>query len=173
VTCDRYRALFADHGIAAGRLAFAGGTTRAEQLAAIGSVDLALDSFPYSGGLTTLETLWMGVPVLTCPGDTFASRHSFGYVTTLNLEDLVAGDLDDYVRLAVAWDGDRERLAMVRAGLRARMLASPLCDAPGFAWDFAEACRLVWDRFRGADEGGFAPYARRHGFKGPTGPLRV
>ncbi len=147
LTRNRCRALFGDHGIPARRLVFAGGTSRADHLAAIGSVDIALDTFPYNGGLTTLETLWMGVPVITCPGRTVASRHSFGYLTTLGLGDLIAADPDGAIRLAVAWAGDRNRLAGIRAGLRARMLASPLCDAPAFARDFAAACRLAWDGF--------------------------
>ncbi len=146
VTRNRCRAAFADHGIPPRRLVFAGGTSRADHLAAIGSVDIALDSFPYSGGLTTLETLWMGVPVITCPGDTLASRHSFGYLTTLGLTDAVAADEQGYERLAATWALDRDRLGAIRAGLRSRMLASPLCDASGFARDFAMACRLAWDR---------------------------
>ncbi len=151
VTRNRCRAAFAEFGIAPKRLIFAGGTSRADHLAAIGSVDIALDSFPYSGGLTTLETLWMGVPVITCPGETLASRHAFGYLTTLGLDQAIAADLEAYEQRAVAWAGDREALAAVRAGLRARMLASPLCDAPGFAQDFATACRLIWSRFRAGE----------------------
>ncbi len=143
--CERYRALFAAAGIAPERLDFVGATSRSQQFADTGAVDIALDSFPYCGGLTTLETLWMGVPVITLPGETLCSRHSYGYLTTLGLEDMVAASLEDYVALAVAWAEAPARLAAARAGLRGRMLASPVLDVPGFVRAFETACRTVWD----------------------------
>ncbi|MEI6558518.1 MAG: tetratricopeptide repeat protein [Rhodospirillaceae bacterium] len=137
---------FAAHGIGAGRLDFLGGSSRAEHLAATASVDIALDSFPYSGGLTTLETLWMGVPVIVWPGETLCSRHSYGYLASLGCTDTVATDAGEYVERAVAWAGDRARLADLRAGLRARLLASPLCDRAGFTAALELACQMIWAR---------------------------
>jgi protein O-GlcNAc transferase len=110
----------------------------------MGTVDIALDSFPYSGGVTTLECLWMGAPVITLPGDSFASRHSLGYLATLGLGELVAASHDSYVDLACALARDAARLAGLRAGLRARMLGSPLCDAERFLRHFEQACRQAW-----------------------------
>ena len=137
---------FAAHGIVPERLEFFGGTPRAEHLAATGGVDIALDSFPYSGGLTTLETLWMGVPVIVRPGETLCSRHSAGYLASLGFTDTIAADTDHYVELAVSWAADLDRLAMVRAGLRARLLASPLCDRAGFTAALEQAFRTIWER---------------------------
>ncbi len=151
-TCPvaRARALerFAQDGIGADRLDLVGGTTRPEQFALTGTVDIALDSFPYCGGQTTLETLWMGVPVITTPGETLCSRHSYGYLTTLGLEDTIAPDLDGYVDLAVAWAADPARLAALRADLRRRILTSPLCDTAAFVRAFETACQTAWTRHR-------------------------
>ncbi len=144
---ERYRALFAGHGIGADRLEFAGGTSRAEHLAITGRTDIALDSFPYNGGLTTLETLWMGVPVITLPGATLCSRHSFGYLHTLGLTDHVAADSEHYVELAVALAAEQDRLAALRAGLRDRMRASPLCDADGFARELLATCGCLFAQY--------------------------
>ncbi len=137
---------FAVHGIGPERLEFLGGSSRPDHLAATAGVDIALDSFPYSGGLTTLETLWMGVPVIVRPGETLCSRHSTGYLATLGLSGTVAESTDRYVELAVEWAADLPRLAATRAGLRARMLASPLCDRAGFTAALEDAFQTIWRR---------------------------
>jgi predicted O-linked N-acetylglucosamine transferase (SPINDLY family) len=105
----------------------------ADYLATYNDVDIALDTFPFSGSATTCEGLWMGVPVITCPGETFASRHSLSHLSNLGLEEAIASDPDEYVNLAHALAGDAPRLATLRAGLRERMDASPLCDGQRFA----------------------------------------
>ncbi len=137
---------FAEHAIGPERLEFMGGTSRERHLAATASVDIALDSFPYGGGLTTLETLWMGVPVIVRPGETLCSRHSYGYLASLGFTETVAADAGQYVERAVAWATELPRLAETRAGLRARILVSPLCDRAGFTAALERACRAVWRR---------------------------
>ena len=141
----RFNELFAAQGIEPGRLEFLGYSPHAELLAEYQRIDLALDPFPYNGGLTTCEALWMGVPVVTCPGETFASRHSFSHLSNAGLKETIARDLDEYVELAVSLGGDLPRLAMLRAGLRERMAASPLCDGKRFAINFACLLREVWE----------------------------
>ena len=116
----------------------------AEYLAAYQQVDIALDPFPFSGSATTCEALWMGVPVITCPGETFASRHSLSHLSNVGLTETIARDLDEYVELAVALAGDLPRLAALRAGLRERMAASPLCDGQRFAANLVALLRDVW-----------------------------
>lgn len=146
-TQRRYKALFADHGIAEERLELMGATPLAEHLSWMQRTDIALDSFPYAGGRTTLEALWMGLPVIALPRETFGSRHSLSYLATIGLGGLAASDADHYVDLAVALASDPARLAAMRSGLRARMLASPLCDAERFTGDLAGALTGMWHRW--------------------------
>jgi predicted O-linked N-acetylglucosamine transferase (SPINDLY family) len=139
--------LFAGHGIAAERLEQIGGTSPADHLSAMRRVDIALDPFPYSGGRTTVESLWMGLPVITLPGETFCSRHSLGYLSNIGLGELAATSRDHYVDLAVTLANDKARLAGMRGGLRARMLASPLCDIDRFTAHLAAALTMMWRRW--------------------------
>jgi len=139
--------LFAGCGIDPARLEFLGFSAHSETLAQYRRVDVALDSFPYNGGLTTCEALWMGVPVVTCPGETFASRHSLSHLSNVGLTETVAGSLEEYVELAVSLAGDLSRLAALRAGLRDRMAFSPLCDGKRFAENFVEILRTVWQHW--------------------------
>ena len=90
---------------------FSAASPHAELLAEYNRIDLALDPFPYSGGVTTCEALWMGVPVVTCPGETFASRHSLSHLSNMGLTETIARDLDEYVEMAVSLAGDLPRLA--------------------------------------------------------------
>ncbi len=118
----------------AARLDLQGPAALADYFAAFDQVDIALDPLPYSGGMTTLDGLWMGVPVLTLPGAAPISRQGLSFMQTLGLaSDWVAQDENDYVRLAARWAADRAGLAALRAGLRERMAASALCDADRFA----------------------------------------
>jgi predicted O-linked N-acetylglucosamine transferase (SPINDLY family) len=112
-----------------------------------------LDPFPYSGGLTTCEALWMGVPVVTTPGATFASRHSASHLSNAGLTDWVAEDAAAYVGIAVAAAADLPGLRRLRAELRPRLLASPLCDAPRFAANLGAALRQAWRQRASAPPG--------------------
>src|SRR6185295_884887 len=117
----------------------------AEFLAAYGRVDLALDTQPYSGGLTTCEALWMGVPVITFPGQTFAGRHSVSHLTNAGYEQFIASDAAGYVELAVQWASRLDELALLRSQMRKHIRNSPLCDAPRFARDFLSVLRAAWE----------------------------
>jgi predicted O-linked N-acetylglucosamine transferase (SPINDLY family) len=140
----RLAAGFAAHGIAAERLIIEGAVPHDRLLARYGDCAIALDSLPYSGGLTTLEALWMGVPVVTLPGRIFASRHSLSHLSNAGLTELVARDESDYVAIAQALAQDRVRLAALRSSLRARLAASPLLDHARFARGFETALRTAW-----------------------------
>lgn len=139
--------LFAAQHIAPERLELLGSTPHGDQLRQYNRIDLALDPFPYSGGLTTLEACWMGAPVLTCPGDTFAGRHSFSYLSNIGITETVAANLTEYVDRAVNLAGDLKKLAELRRGLRPRMAGAPVCDLDRFATHFTDAVRKVWTQW--------------------------
>lgn len=143
-TAERVRADFAAHGIAPERLELRGPSGHRAFVAEYNDIDIVLDPFPYSGGLTTCEALWMGVPTVTVPGEIFASRHSMSHLSNAGLADWVAPDIAAYVELAVAKASDIEALAALRLRLRAQVKASPLCDAPRFGRNLGAALRFAW-----------------------------
>ena len=106
-------------------------------------VDIALDTTPYSGGTTTFDALWMGVPVLTAPGVRPSSRSAASILTTAGLGEWIASDADDYVERAVEFSKN-DVLANLRATLRARLQASPLMDEAGFTKDLETLYRQMW-----------------------------
>jgi predicted O-linked N-acetylglucosamine transferase (SPINDLY family) len=136
-------------GIPADRLRFEGKSSRADYLATYGQVDLALDPFPFPGGTTSVEGLWMGVPVLTLKGDRFISHQGETILQNVGLPEWIAADEDEYVAKAVAFASDLPSLAALRARLRRQLLASPLCDAPRFARNLEEALRGMWRKWCG------------------------
>ena len=138
------RARFADCGIDAERLELRGTSPYREVLTTYHEVDLALDTTPYSGTATTLESLWMGVPVVALRGERMVSRASAAILGAAGLGELAAGDADGYVALAVALAGDGERLEALRAGMRDRLRASPLYDVAGFTRDLEALYRGMW-----------------------------
>jgi protein O-GlcNAc transferase len=146
-TCARYRALFKEAGVAASRVELQGHAPHRQLLDAYGEIDIALDPFPYSGGLTTCEALWMGVPVITLSGHSFAGRHSTSHLANVGLPELVTTTPEEYLAVAVALAQDPDRLTTLRQGLRERMAASPLCDAKGYTRDLEAAYRGMWERW--------------------------
>jgi predicted O-linked N-acetylglucosamine transferase (SPINDLY family) len=145
-------ARFAAHGIDSARLMLEGQSPRAELLAAYQRVDIALDPFPYAGGTTSVEALWMGVPVLTRRGDRFLSHVGESIVSTAALPEWIAAGDDDYVAKAVRFSAQRDELATLRSGLRERLLASPLCDAPRFARHLEDAFHQMWARYAASEQ---------------------
>jgi protein O-GlcNAc transferase len=142
---DRVRGLFAARGVSPERIELTqGAATHAGVLGQYGRVDIALDPFPYSGGLTTLEALWMGVPVVTLPASRPVSRQTASLLGALGRTEWIAKERDDYVRLVLDLAADPRRLADLRRDQRPRMAASPLCDAFRFARSFEAAVREMW-----------------------------
>ncbi len=131
-------------GGTADQLELRGTVLRPQLLAAYNTIDVALDPFPYSGGVTTCEALWMGVPVVTCPGETFASRHSLSHLSNVGLTETVAQNSSDYIERAVRLAEDIPHLAALRAGLRDQMARSPLCDGERFTRNLMVQLRDVW-----------------------------
>ena len=123
---------FVDRGIAAERLELRGPSFHADLLKEYAHMDIALDPFPFTGGLTSCEALWMGVPVVTWPKSRVVSRQTFALLNQIGLPELAARDADDYCRIAVGLANDQKRLGQIRANLRDRMRASPLMNVAEF-----------------------------------------
>jgi predicted O-linked N-acetylglucosamine transferase (SPINDLY family) len=140
-TADRIRGVFIAYGIAVDRIDLRGTMPRAEVLATWAQIDVALMPFPYGGGVSLLEALWMGVPAVVLAGETFAARHGVSHLGVLGLDDWVTESRESYVDRALAVAHDPTVLVDLRANLRARLRDSSLCDAAGFASALGDALR--------------------------------
>jgi len=138
---------FAARGIAPSRIDIRGYAKQPQFLATYNDIDIALDTFPYSGGLTTCEALWMGVPVVTFPGETFAGRHATSHMSNAGLSDFVAQDRAGFEQLAISKASNLQYLARLRSELRSRVAASPLCDGPRFAKSFSNAMQIAAETY--------------------------
>jgi predicted O-linked N-acetylglucosamine transferase (SPINDLY family) len=141
---QRFSALLAEQGIGPDRLIFRGPSGLAEMMQAYGDVDIALDPVPYNGGTTTLQALWMGVPVVTLLGENFVSRMGASFLRTLGKPDWVAEDEAGYVAAAVALAAKRVSLRKERAALRDQMMTSPLCDITTYTVQFEQLLEQMW-----------------------------
>jgi predicted O-linked N-acetylglucosamine transferase (SPINDLY family) len=106
--------------------------------------DLALDPFPYNGGVTTCDALWMGVPVLAVAGNSYVSRQGAAILTHAGLGEFVADSPEMLVALAKTWGENRDVLAEIRAGLRQQLAKSPVADGPGYVRGLEAALRRAW-----------------------------
>ena len=147
-TCDRYNRMFEQHGIDPERVDLCPASPRHELLAHYNQIDMTLDPFPYSGGVTTLESLWMGVPVVTLNPDDFAVRHSVSHLSNVGLTKFIAPTKEAYIDTAVSLAEDLPRLARLRASLRQRMATSPVCDSQKFVKNLEQAYRTMWTQWR-------------------------
>lgn len=143
----RYQTLFARYGIEPERIKFSGHSSRDQLLAAYHEVDIALDPYPYNGGTTTVEALWMGVPVVTWRGDRFASRAGETILSNIGLQECVADSEDSYITKAIELASNLPRLAEMRTTLRQQLLNSPLCNGPSFTRDLETTYRIMWERW--------------------------
>ena len=130
-------ALFEAGGVTAERIMFE--PVRGAHLPHYNRIDISLDCFPQTGGTTTCESLWMGAPCVTLVGEGVFERLSYSTLMNLGLPDLCARTVDEYVTIAAGLAADPERIAELRAGLRARMQASPLGQTETWARDFYAA----------------------------------
>ncbi|MES2262816.1 MAG: tetratricopeptide repeat protein [Pseudomonadota bacterium] len=144
---QRLAARFAHHGIAPERLLFHPPVTLQDYLRLHHEVDLILDTWPYTGGTTTNFALWMGVPVVTLRGPSRAHCQSGAVLGRLGLEDWIARDRQEFVRIAVHWAGSIPALASLRAGLRERWQTAPLRQPATVARGLELAVRHMWQRW--------------------------
>lgn len=158
---DRLVLSMRQHGVAPERLTCYGKIPHEHFWNMHGEIDIALDPFPFAGGTTSCETLWMGVPIVSCQGtdvpvsdagrivpdsfpSRFSSRMSNAFLKQVGLGDLVTRTISGYVDTAVALANDKERLVALRGSLRERMAAAPLTDTKRFAIEMEAAYRQIW-----------------------------
>jgi predicted O-linked N-acetylglucosamine transferase (SPINDLY family) len=131
-------------GIDPARLSFVGRMPLPDYLRIYNQIDIALDTFPYGGGTTTCDALWMGVPVVSLIGKRAVGRGGLSILSNIGLAELAGGSEQEYVRIAIELANDLPRLSQLRSTLRQRMQQSPLMDAPGFARQIEAAYRQMW-----------------------------
>ncbi len=141
-----FRQRLLEAGIDETRVTLVGPVPREKYLASYNLIDFVLDTFPYAGGTTTCEALWMGVPTLTLKGSTMIARQGVGLLTCVGLDDWIAQDAADYVAKAIRHAADLDRLVGLRSNLRERALGSALFDAPRFARNLENAFRAMWQQ---------------------------
>lgn len=140
----RFAELFAAQGIARERLLFRGPSGLDVMMQEYGDIDIGLDPTPYNGGTTTLQALWMGVPVVTLTGGNFVSRMGASFMRTLQQPEWVADDEDGYVAAAVKLAQNCSDLRGKRTLLREQMAASPLCDIATYVRHFEDLLLRMW-----------------------------
>lgn len=144
---DGLRKILVGCGVAADRIDFGDRVSRLEYLKRYHRIDIGLDTFPFNGATTTLDAAWMGVPVVTLSGAAALQRAGTSIAMNLGLPELVAHSEEAFVERAVALAGDLNRLSELRAGLRARLMASPLGTASVYTRNVEAAYRSVWRRY--------------------------
>jgi len=131
-------------GVAEDRVEFLPRAALGDYLKMYHRVDITFDSWPYGGGTTTFDSLWMGVPVVATRGETPVSRSAASILAALDMADWVAPSIDEFVAVAVARASDPAALRALRRGLRARLRGSPLTDLPRYTRDLEAAFRQMW-----------------------------
>lgn len=142
---DDLRSRLAKYGIEPDRLILLGSVSRDAYFKAHAEVDMILDTFPYPGGTTTCEALWMGVPTLTLAGDTLIARQGASMMTAAGLSEWVAESKKDYLNKALSMATDVNRLSQLRMQLRETVLVSPLFNAPEFAKNMEKVLWEMWN----------------------------
>jgi predicted O-linked N-acetylglucosamine transferase (SPINDLY family) len=152
--CDSLRNAFAGRGIAPSRIELRPASFHADVLKEYADIDIALDPFPFTGGLTSCEALWMGVPVITWPQSRVVSRQTYAFLSAIGggLQELAAKDAPDYIHIAQTLAADRTRLSTLRATLRGIMQASPLMDVQGFTRQLEVTYRDLYQTIQTEEE---------------------
>ena len=148
---ERFRGLFAAEGIGGERLVFEGPEGLELMMQRYGAIDLALDPTPYNGGTTTLQALWMGVPVISLLGGNFVSRMGASFLTALGRPEWIAADDNQYRAIALQLANQLPAIRQGRAELRQQMAASGLSDLPRYAREFERLLRRMWQHHARSD----------------------
>ena len=152
--CQSVRDEFAQRGVDPARLELRGASFHVDVLKEYADIDIALDPFPFAGGLTSCEALWMGVPVITWPQSRVVSRQTLAFLSAIGggLQELAAKDAADYIHIAQTLAADPARLSTLRATLRRTMQASPLMDVAGFTRQLEATYRDLYQTIQTKEE---------------------
>ncbi|MEX0594067.1 MAG: tetratricopeptide repeat protein [Balneolaceae bacterium] len=156
----RIETIMEKKGISTDRILLEGPAKHKEFLETYNRIDIALDTWPYSGGLTTCEAMWMGVPVVTCPGPTFAGRHSATHVINAGFPEWVCSHWDGYVDRSTQLASDPGVLSKLRNRLREQVANSPLCDGERFGKNLSIALHEAWRQWASNQADGRHSWAR-------------
>ncbi len=138
---------FIAENVDASRLEFRGPVGLTEMMAEYADIDIALDPVPYNGGTTTLQAMWMGVPVITKTGNHFVSRMGMSFMSAAGLSEWVAENDADYLRIAIQMAKDRQALLSLKQNLRKRLFNSPAWNIDLFTTDFSNALLTMWREY--------------------------
>ena len=144
---DWVTSLFTRNGIEPDRLLLEEASPHNKLLETYNRIDLALDPWPYTGGLTTIEALYMGVPVVTKPGESFAGKHASSHLANAGLTNFIARDFDQYQSIAISWAEAPDDLASLRYNLRDQCRNSLLGNHVQLAANMDHAFRLMWENW--------------------------
>ena len=122
-------------------------SSREEVFKIYNKIDISLDPFPYQGHTSSIESSYMGVPVLTLKGNRYLSRFGESINYNLNMREWIAENKEDYISKAIKFSSNIENLSYMRKNLRHNILKSPICDAPRFAKNFSSMLWEVWENF--------------------------
>jgi predicted O-linked N-acetylglucosamine transferase (SPINDLY family) len=151
---ERVVQTLADAGVSAEQISFVSRQPRSTYLEVYHHIDIGLDTLPYNGHTTSLDSFWMGVPVVTLVGTTVVGRAGKSQLHNLALLDLIAHTPEQFVEIAAKLAGDSARLSQLRAMLRAKMEQSPLMDSTRFARNIEAAYRSMWHKWCQSRNGG-------------------
>jgi predicted O-linked N-acetylglucosamine transferase (SPINDLY family) len=141
---DRFQGLFAAEGITADRLSCEGPSELSQMMQRYGEIDIALDPTPYNGGTTSLQALWMGVPLITLRGGNFVSRMGASFLTALGQPNWIADHEQHYSLIAQELADRLPAIRQGRASLREQMARSGLSDLERYSEQFQLLLRRMW-----------------------------
>ena len=121
--------------------------SRKSLLKVYNEIDISLDPFPFQGNTSTIESVWMGVPVLTLKGNRFVFHFGESINANLNMNEWIANNHDEYVEKAKSFSSNLDRLSKIRSSLRQSALKSPVFNAPKFANNFSQMLWDMWNKF--------------------------
>ena len=140
-----------EFGIAKKQITIEGPDSREIYLDSYNKVDIALDPFPFTGGATTVEGLWMGVPLITLSGSSMVARQGVSILSNAGLQEWIASNEQEYIDKAICFSSDVKKLNSIRKGLRKKVLSSPLFDSARFTSNLENTLTELWQRYSDAN----------------------